>query len=105
MLAKEFIVKESLVERRRGGKVRGDHPSPVLQKGSPEEEGTCPKVIHPVKTGLGVAPEPGVDGGREFSGSRAWGLSQKFVLDTGMMAVGISPHSLAKEKWREAPRF
>lgn len=69
MLAKELITKESLVERRRGerlGKVRDDHPSPVLQKGrlSPEEEGTCPKFTRPVKTGLRVAPEPGVEGGR-----------------------------------------
>lgn len=108
LLAKGLTRMESLPERRgeRLGKVRDDHSSPVLQKGtlSPRGEGTCLRLHGLLETGLGVDPEPHVDGGREFSGSRGWRLSQKSVLDTRTMAIGISPHSPNKEKWREATR-
>lgn len=97
LLAKGLTRMENLPERRRErlGKVRDDHSFPVLQKGtlSPRGEGTCPRLHDLLETGLGVDPGPGVDGGREFSGNRGWGLSQKSVLDTGMMAIGISLHS------------
>ena len=80
---------------------QGWSPLPCVTEGETKsrEGRNLPKAQGLLETGLGVAPDPGEDGGSQGHG---WGLSLAILSGHWNEGSGQFPHSPAKEGWREA---